>query len=96
MFAADFDYYRAGSVAEAGDLLQKHPGAKLLAGGHSLIPLLKLRLAVPEAVIDIGRIAELRGISVDGGTLRFADGAVRPGCQCGRAGPWRQPDGGVS
>ncbi len=71
MFAADFEYYRAGSVAEAGDLLQKHPGAKLLAGGHSLIPLLKLRLAVPEAVIDIGRIAELRGISVDGGTLRI-------------------------
>ncbi len=71
MFAADFEYYRAGSVAEAGDLLQKHPGAKLLAGGHSLIPLLKLRLAVPEAVIDIGRIAELKGISVDGGTLRI-------------------------
>lgn len=69
MFAADFEYYRAGSVAEAEDLLQKHPGAKLLAGGHSLIPLLKLRLAVPEVVIDIGRIAELKGISVSDGTL---------------------------
>ena len=66
MYAADFDYYRAGSLAEAGELLQKHPGAKLLAGGHSLIPLLKLRLAVPETVIDIGRITQLRGITVDG------------------------------
>ena len=65
MYAADFDYYRAGSVTEVGDLLQKHPGAKLLAGGHSLIPLLKLRLAAPETVIDIGRIDELRGIGVD-------------------------------
>ena len=40
---------------------KKHPGAKLLAGGHSLIPLLKLRLAAPPALIDIGRIAELQG-----------------------------------
>ena len=65
MFAADFEYYRAGSVAEAGRLLAAHPGAKLLAGGHSLIPLLKLRLAAPVAVVDIGRIAELRGIASD-------------------------------
>ena len=71
MFSADFDYYRAGSVAEAGQLLAAQPGAKLLAGGHSLIPLLKLRLAAPEAVIDIGRIAELRGISTSGETLRI-------------------------
>ena len=71
MFAADFEYYRAGSVAEAGQLLAKHPGAKLLAGGHSLIPLLKLRLAAPAAVVDIGRIAELRGISTDGDGLRI-------------------------
>jgi carbon-monoxide dehydrogenase medium subunit len=71
MFAADFEYYRAGSVAEAGQLLAAHPGAKLLAGGHSLIPLLKLRLAAPGAVIDIGRIAELRGIAADGDGLRI-------------------------
>ena len=71
MFAADFDYYRAGSVAEAGQLLAQHPGAKLLAGGHSLIPLLKLRLATPGAVIDIGRIAELRGITTGNGGLRI-------------------------
>ena len=71
MFAADFDYYRADSVVDAGRLLAEHPGAKLLAGGHSLIPLLKLRLATPAAVIDIGRIAALRGITVEGGGLRI-------------------------
>ena len=72
MYAPDFAYYRAGSVAEAGQLLQQHPGAKLLAGGHSLIPLLKLRLATPAALIDIGRLDELKGVSV-------ADGGVRIG-----------------
>ena len=49
----------------------QHPGAKLLAGGHSLIPLLKLRLAAPTALIDIGRVAELRGHLDQGGTLRI-------------------------
>ncbi len=71
MYAADFNYYRAGSIAEAGDLLRKNPGAKLLAGGHSLLPLLKLRLAAPPALIDIGRIAELKGITVKDGTVRI-------------------------
>ena len=71
MYSADFDYYRAGSVAEAGELLKTHPGAKLLAGGHSLIPLLKLRLAAPAAVIDIGRIGELRGITVGDGVVHI-------------------------
>jgi carbon-monoxide dehydrogenase medium subunit len=71
MYAPEFDYYRAGSVAEASDLLRKHPGAKLLAGGHSLIPLLKLRLASPPALIDIGRIGELRGIAVNKNAIRI-------------------------
>jgi aerobic carbon-monoxide dehydrogenase medium subunit len=71
MYAPEFDYYRAGSVAEAGDLLRKHPGAKLLAGGHSLIPLLKLRLASPPVVIDIGRIGELKGITASQGAIRI-------------------------
>ena len=51
--------------------MQQHPGAKLLAGGHSLIPLLKLRLTAPTALIDIGRIAELKGIASSGGTIRI-------------------------
>ena len=71
MYAPDFAYYRAESIAEAGQLLQQHPGAKLLAGGHSLIPLLKLRLASPAALIDIGRLDELKGISVADGRVRI-------------------------
>ena len=71
MYAPDFAYYRARSLAEAGQLLQQHPGAKLLAGGHSLIPLLKLRLATPVALIDIGRLDELKGISVADGRVRI-------------------------
>ena len=71
MFAAPFDYYRAGSIDEAQQLLRAHPGAKLLAGGHSLIPLMKMRLATPSAVVDIGRIAELKGISANGTALRI-------------------------
>jgi carbon-monoxide dehydrogenase medium subunit len=51
--------------------MQQHPGAKLLAGGHSLIPLLKLRLAAPSALIDIGRIPELKGITSSGGSIRI-------------------------
>ena len=71
MYSGQFDYYRAKSVEEAGTLLKQHPGAKLLAGGHTLIPLMKLRLATPPAVIDIGRIGELRGIESKGGIVRI-------------------------
>ena len=71
MYASNFDYYRARSVAEAHALLAAHPGAKLLAGGHSLLPLLKLRLAAPPAVVDIGRVPELRGIVRTGDDLRI-------------------------
>lgn len=71
MFPAPFEYYRAGSVDEALALLGQHEDAKLLAGGHSLLPMMKLRLALPPAVIDIGRLAELRGIEVSGGRLHI-------------------------
>ena len=71
MYSADFDYHRARSLADAQRLLAATPGAKLLAGGHSLVPLLKLRLAAPLAVIDIGRIPELRGISREGDIIRI-------------------------
>jgi carbon-monoxide dehydrogenase medium subunit len=62
-----FAYYRAGSVHEAVQLLGQNPDAKLLAGGHSLLPAMKLRLAAPSALIDIGRVEGLRGISTNGG-----------------------------
>ncbi len=68
-----FDYERPGSVAEAVALLQKHgEDARVLAGGHSLLPMMKLRLAAPEVLVDIGGISSLRGI-------READGGIAIG-----------------
>lgn len=71
MYAPSFDYFRATSIADAHRLLAANPGAKLLAGGHSLVPLLKLRLASPPALVDIGRIPELRGIARAGDAIRI-------------------------
>jgi carbon-monoxide dehydrogenase medium subunit len=71
MYAAPFDYHRARSLTDAQQLLAANPGARLLAGGHSLIPLLKLRLSAVPAVIDIGRVAELRGIARQGDAVRI-------------------------
>lgn len=62
MIATELAYRSAASLEEAVNLLAASPDAKLLAGGHSLIPLLKLGLAAPSALIDIGRIAALREI----------------------------------
>ena len=70
MFAASFEYKKAGSVSDAIQILSNDSEAKVLAGGQSLIPLLKLRLARPTMVVDIGGIQELKGITVDGGTMR--------------------------
>jgi len=70
MFPASFGYHAARSVEEALELLTKHgEDAKLLAGGHSLIPAMKLRLAAPRHLIDIGRVANLRGVRVEGNAL---------------------------
>ncbi len=71
MFATEFEYHRATSVAQAIQLLNSNQDAKLLAGGHSLLPLLKLRQARPSALIDISGIDELRGITVNNGTIRI-------------------------
>ena len=70
MFPAPCEYIRASSAEEAIELLAKHEGAKLLAGGHSLIPMMKLRLAQPSMLVDIGRIDGLQGVAVDGAELR--------------------------
>ncbi len=66
MYPSQFEYHRPSSVADAIKLLVANPDAKVLAGGHSLIPAMKLRLAQPAALVDIGRIGELKGISVNG------------------------------
>jgi carbon-monoxide dehydrogenase medium subunit len=69
---ASFDYERATSVDQALALLERHgPEARLVAGGHSLLPMMKLRLAKPEVLIDINDLADLSYIKVEGGELRI-------------------------
>jgi len=84
MIPAEFDYVVATSVDEAiGLLADGGADAKLLAGGHSLLPLMKLRFAAPSLLVDIGRIGELRGVQNGGdsyrigATTRHADLQVR-------------------
>jgi carbon-monoxide dehydrogenase medium subunit len=71
MFPTSFAFHRATSLADAQALLAKHPHAKLLAGGHSLLPLMKLRLASPDTLIDIGRVPELKGVTIAGDRIRI-------------------------
>jgi carbon-monoxide dehydrogenase medium subunit len=71
MYSSNFEYFRPTTPAEAVEMLRAHPGAKLLAGGHSLLPQMKLRVAQPAALIDIGRLSELSGISLDGDSLHI-------------------------
>ena len=63
MIPAAFGYTRAGSLDEAIQALSGSSGAKVIAGGQSLLPLMKLRLAGVGTLVDIGRLGELRGIS---------------------------------
>ena len=77
MIPAAFDYAAPATIAEAISLLEKHGDeAKILTGGHSLIPILKLRLAQPALVIDLGRIEGLKRIQSDNGTLRIGAAAT--------------------
>jgi len=72
MIAQNFEYVVATSLGDAVNLLQKYSGrAKILSGGHSLIPMMKLRLAAPEFLIDIGRIPELAYIKEDSEKIRI-------------------------
>ena len=75
MYTPDFHYHKAGSVAEAIEMLSHHQRdgaeARLLAGGHSLLPLMRLRLARPATLIDIGGLSDLKGITVNGDTIRI-------------------------
>src|SRR6266576_1054984 len=69
---AHVEYERASSVAHALSLLARYgPEARILAGGHSLIPMMKLRLAQPETLIDVNGLSELCYLEVDGGELRI-------------------------
>jgi carbon-monoxide dehydrogenase medium subunit len=70
MFPANFNYVAARSVEEALQLMAKHgDDGKLLAGGHSLIPAMKLRLQSPQILIDLGTVPGLRGVRTEGNQL---------------------------
>ncbi|MEV0797181.1 xanthine dehydrogenase family protein subunit M [Kribbella sp. NPDC050281] len=76
MIPAAFEYFTPSTVDEAVALLREQPDAKVLAGGQSLMPVLRLRLAAPETIVDIGRIDELQGVRDDGDALVI--GAMTP------------------
>ena len=71
MHPANFDYHRASSIDEAESLWKENSDASFLAGGHSLIPAMKLRLSDPGTLVDISDIDDLKGISRDGDTIRI-------------------------
>ena len=66
MYPSQFEYVRPSTVDEAVAILAADPDAKVLAGGHSLVPAMKLRLAAPGTIVDIGRIDGLSGVSSNG------------------------------
>jgi aerobic carbon-monoxide dehydrogenase medium subunit len=76
MIPAPFEYFAPATIDEALGLLREHSDAKVLAGGQSLMPVLRLRLAAPETIVDLGKIDELRGIRDDGDALVL--GAMTP------------------
>src|SRR5438552_16596414 len=69
MYPAAFEYHAPASVADALKLLGKLDDAKILAGGHSLIPMMNLRLAPPKHLIDPRKVSGLTGIKESGGTI---------------------------
>ena len=71
MQPAKFNYYRANTIDEAESLCKENTDASFIAGGHSLIPAMKLRLAEPGTLVDIGRIGDLKGISREGDTIHI-------------------------
>jgi carbon-monoxide dehydrogenase medium subunit len=69
MIPGTFEYFRPKSVSEAAKILRKSKNASVLAGGHSLLPMMKLRVAAPSALVDLAGIAALRGIKKVGGNI---------------------------
>ncbi|MGW5190220.1 FAD binding domain-containing protein [Kribbella sp. NPDC004138] len=76
MIPAAFEYFAPTTIDEALGLLREHADAKVLAGGQSLMPALRLRLAAPDTIVDIGKIDDLRGVRDDGDALVI--GAMTP------------------
>src|SRR4030095_10576183 len=72
MIPSNFEYFAPTTIDEALSLLAQHgDDCKILSGGHSLIPVLKLRLAAPAVVVDIGKIAQLKMIKIENGVIRI-------------------------
>src|SRR5262245_16894851 len=71
MYSSSFDYFRPKTLAHAAALLRKHKDSRILAGGHSLIPAMKLRLSSPRALVDLSAVKGLSGIQVKGKSLRI-------------------------
>ncbi len=69
MIPGTFDYHRPKTAGEAAKLLKKNKESRVLAGGHSLLPMMKLRMAAPSALIDLGGIAAIRGVKKVGTKL---------------------------
>jgi carbon-monoxide dehydrogenase medium subunit len=90
MIPAEFDYVRVSSLDEALGLLSGNGGAKILAGGQSIIPLMKLRLARPPKLVDIGRLGELHGVR------RLHDGRMAIGALTTYADLLESPLGGYA
>jgi carbon-monoxide dehydrogenase medium subunit len=65
----DFAYHRPASVADAAKAMQAAADGKLVAGGMTLVPTMKQRLAAPSDLVDLGGIADLKGIKAEGGGL---------------------------
>src|SRR5262245_40256498 len=77
MIPSNFEYFAPTTIDEALSLLDQHgDDCKILSGGHSLIPVLKLRLASPAVVVDIGKIAQLKTIKVENGVIRLGANAT--------------------
>ena len=76
MYPPKFDYLRADSAANALELLAANPDAKVMAGGHSLIPAMNLRLADPGTIIDIGRVADFKFLSANDGYVGIGSGTT--------------------
>ena len=69
----DVNYHRASSVSQAAKLMKGAEDGKILAGGMTLLPTMKMRLAQPEALVDLSAIPTLSGITVEGGTVTIGE-----------------------
>ena len=71
MYPSAFDYFQPTSVDDVIKLLKENPEGKIISGGHSLLPMMKLRLAAPASLIDIGRVPGIKGVRAENGAVVF-------------------------